>query len=422
MSSSHYAVWLKHRIKRRIALTSIYGRPQNTAGSAGILKYCVNTEQLIEAGNACREANDPEGALKNYAQALTQDRMSASAFNNYGNVLREIGEPAAGIPFLERAIQLAPGAATPNFNLAVAYLLSGDYARGWPQYEHRWNFEHLAGTLPTHGQPRWTGQDLKDKTILVTQEQGLGDVIQFSRFLFHVHGLGARILLQVNDNLAPLFRGSAVIHEIIDVTDAPAEFDYWTPIMSMAGVIGVTLQNLPHQLQYLAARAEETQRWHTRLGAKRRLRVGICWSGRPDSWINRHKGMPFEVALALIQRNPDYDWHNLQAECTAEQTEILTATGVQCHAGLIRNFGDTAGLIHHLDVVIAVDTAVAHLAGALGRPVWIPLNWYGTDWRWGLGQDSTAWYPSARLFRQPALGDWATVVDRIHQYLSWFKV
>ena len=403
-------------------MTSIYGQSQNTAGSGRILKYSVNTEQLIQAGNACREANDPEGALKNYALALTQDRMSASAFNNYGNVLREIGEPAAGIPFLERAIQLAPGAATPNFNLAVAYLLTGDYARGWPQYEHRWNFEHLAGTLPVYTQPRWTGQDLKDKTILVTQEQGLGDVIQFSRFLFHVHGLGARILLQVNDNLAPLFRGSAVIHEIIDVADTPAEFDYWTPIMSMAGVIGVTLQNLPHQLQYLAARSEETQSWHTRLGAKRRLRVGMCWSGRPDSWINRHKGMPFEVALALIQRNPDYEWHNLQVECSDQEAQILTAQGVQCHAGVIRNFGDTAGLIHHLDVVIAVDTAVAHLAGALGRPVWIPLNWYGTDWRWGLGQDSTAWYPSARLFRQPAMGDWATVVDRIHQYLGWFKV
>ena len=382
----------------------------------------MNTDELIAVGNACREANDAEGALKHYAQALTQDRNSASAFNNYGNVLREIGEPAAGIPFLERARQLAPGAATPNFNLAVAYLLTGDYARGWPQYEHRWQFEHLAGTLPTHGQPRWTGQDLRDKTILVVQEQGLGDVIQFSRFLFHVHGLGARILLQVNDNLAPLFRGSAVIHEIIDVADAPTEFDYWTPIMSMAGVIGVTLDNLPHQLQYLSARTDLARVWQDRLGVKKRLRVGVCWSGRPDSWINRHKGMPFEVALALIERNPGYEWHNLQAECTAQQTEILKATGVQCWSGEIRNFGDTAGLIHHLDVVISVDTAVAHLAGALGRPTWIPLNWYGTDWRWGLGQDSTAWYPSARLFRQPSLGDWSSVMDRIHQYLSWFKV
>ena len=382
----------------------------------------MNTEQLIQAGNACREANDAEGALKHYAQALTQDRMSASAFNNYGNVLREIGEPAAGIPFLERAIQLAPGAATPNFNLAVARLLTGDYARGWSQYEHRWNFEHLAGTLPTHSQPRWTGQDLKDKTILVVQEQGLGDVIQFVRFVFGLHTAGARVILQVNDNLAPLFAGSPVIHEIIDVTDVPAEFDLWTPIMSIPGVQGVTLQNLPHQLQYLAARTDLARAWQDLLGFKKRLRVGMCWSGRPDSWINRHKGMPFEVALALIQRNPDYEWINLQVECSADEAQILEHNGVQHFPGLVNNFADSAALIHHLDVVISVDTAVAHLAGALGRPTWIPLNWYGTDWRWGLGQDSTAWYPSARLFRQPGLGDWDTVVDRIHQYLSWFKV
>ena len=382
----------------------------------------MNTEQLIEAGNACREANDPEGALKNYAQALTQDRNSASAFNNYGNVLREMGEPAAGIPFLERAIQLVPGAVTPNFNLAVARLLQGDYARGWPQYEHRWNYEHLAGTLPAHSQPRWTDQDLKDKTILVVQEQGLGDVIQFSRFLFHVHGLGARILLQVNDNLAPLFAGSTVIHEIIDVTDVPTEFDYWTPIMSTAGVIGVTLQNLPHQLQYLSARTDLARAWQERLGFKKRLRVGVCWSGRPDSWINRHKGMPFEVMLDLIKRNPGYEWINLQVECSDDEAQILAQNGVQHFPGLVNNFADSAALIHHLDVVISVDTAVAHLAGALGRPVWIPLNCYGTDWRWGLGQDSTPWYPSARLFRQTKLGDWSSVMERIHQYLSWFKV
>ena len=382
----------------------------------------MNTEQLIETGNAARERNDPEDALKHYAQALTQDRNSASAFNNYGNVLREIGEPAAGIPFLERAIQLAPTAATPNFNLAVARLLQGDYAQGWPQYEHRWQFEHLAGTLPTHAQPRWTGQDLKDKTILVVQEQGLGDVIQFVRFVFGLHNAGARVILQVNDNLAPLFAGSPVIHEIIDVKATPEGFDLWTPIMSIPGVQGVTLQNLPHQLQYLAARTDLARAWQDRLGFKKRLRVGVCWSGRPDSWINRHKGMPFEVTLALIQRNPGYEWINLQVECSADEAKILEHNGVKNFPGLVKNFADSAALIHHLDVVISVDTAVAHLAGALGRPVWIPLNWYGTDWRWGLGQDSTPWYPSARLFRQPRLGDWATVTDRIHQYLSWFKV
>jgi len=388
----------------------------------GFLNIAMNAEQLISLGNNCREQNDPEGALKNYGQAFVLDRHSASAFNNYGNVLREIGEPEAAIPFLQRSIQLVPSAVTPNFNLAVAYLLAGDYARGWPQYEHRWNFEHLAGTLPQHSQPRWTGQDLKDKTILVVQEQGLGDTIQFIRFVFGLHNAGGRVVLQVNDNLAPLFAGSPVIHKIIDVKETPTEFDYWTPIMSIPRILGVTLQNLPHQLQYLVARQDLVQQWQSVLGPKKRLRVGVCWSGRPDSWINRHKGMPFETMLGLIQRNPATEWFNLQVECTPEQAKILEENGVKTFSGQIRNFADSAALIHHMDVVISVDTAVAHLSGALGRPTWIPLNWYGTDWRWLLNRDDSPWYPAARLFRQPSLGDWATVVDRIHQYLSWFKV
>jgi hypothetical protein len=382
----------------------------------------MNTEELIEAGTQCREQNDPEGALKYYGQSLLHDRNSASAFNNYGNTLREIGDPLGAVPFLQRAVQLVPTAPTPNFNLAVCYLLAGDYARGWPQYEHRWTFEHLAGTLPTFEQPRWTGQDLRDKTILVVQEQGLGDVIQFSRFLFPLHAAGAKIILQVNNNLAPLFANSTVISQIVDINDTPAGFDYWTPIMSLAMVLEITLENLPRQLNYLSARNDLTLEWAQRLGKKTRLRVGFCWSGRPDSWINRHKGMPFEVMCALIRRNPGYEWVNLQVECTAEQSAELARLGVAEYPGTVRNFADSAALIHHMDVVITVDTAVAHLSGALGRPTWIPLNWYGTDWRWLLNRDDNPWYSSARLFRQPRLGDWASVTDKIHQYLSWFKV
>ena len=380
----------------------------------------MNTEELITAGNTCREHNDPESALKYYAQALTQDRNSASAFNNYGNVLREVGEPEAGIPFLQRSIQLVPTATTPNFNLAVAYLLSGDYARGWPQYEHRWNFEHLAGTLPNFDQPRWTGQDLNDKTILVVGEQGLGDVIQFSRFLADLHAKRAQIILQTNNNLAPLFNNTNI--KVIDIAEVPGEFDYWIPIMSLPGVLGITLDNLPQNLSYLAANADLIREWNSRLGKKTRLRVGFCWSGRPDSWINRHKSMPFEVMCDLVRRNPGYEWINLQVECSEEQSKHLETLGVASYPGTVRNFADSAALIHHLDVVISVDTAVAHLSGALGRPTWIPLNWYGVDWRWLLNRDSSPWYPSARLFRQTKIGDWQPVVDRIHQYLSWFKV
>jgi hypothetical protein len=382
----------------------------------------MTTEELIEAGTRCREQNDYEGALQHYAQAFVQDRHSASAFNNYGNVLREIGEPAAAIPFFQRAIQLVPTAPTPNFNLAVAYLLTGDYVKGWPQYEHRWQFEHLAGSLPTYPQPRWTGQNLGGKTILVCQEQGLGDTIQFARFLLPLRAAGAQIILQVNNNLAPLFENSNIVDRIVDIGETPTAFDYWTPIMSLPGALGVTLETLPQDISYLAARADLAREWGQRLGQKTRLRVGFCWSGRPDSWINRHKGMPFETMLELINCNSKYEWVNLQVECSEDQSAQLKKLGVAQYPGTVRNFADSAALIHHMDVVITVDTAVAHLSGALGRPTWIPLNWYGTDWRWLLGRDSSPWYPSARLFRQPKLGDWKSVTNKIHQYLGWFKV
>jgi tetratricopeptide (TPR) repeat protein len=387
----------------------------------GKLNTIMDTEHLIAHGNTCREENNPEAALAYYAQAFTQDRNHAGAFNNYGNVLREAGDPAGAIPFLQRAIQLDPANITAKFNLSVAYLLSGDYARGWPAYEVRWQYEHLAGTLPTFTQPRWTGEDLRDKTILVIGEQGHGDNIQFIRFIGDLTARGAKIILVVDASLKPLFVGPA-IPDIFTFGEALPEFDYWTPIMSIPGVLGTTVENLNHIQYYLKADDQLVRTWLDRLGLKKRLRVGFCWSGRRDTWINRHKGMPLDVMLVLIQRNPNYEWINLQADCTPEEEAELIAAGVVTYPGTIGNFADSAALIHTLDVVLSVDTAVAHLAGALGRPVWVMLNQYGLDWRWLLGRDDSPWYSTARLFRQPRMGDWASVTEKIHQYLTWYKV
>jgi hypothetical protein len=381
----------------------------------------MHTEELIDLGNKAREANNPELALTYYVQAMTQDRNSASAFNNYGNVLRECGDPLGGIPFLQRSIQLAPEHPTAPFNLAVAYLLAGDYNQGWKQYEARWNYEHLAGALPAYEQPRWTGQDLTDKTVLVLGEQGHGDNLQFVRFIGDVKARGAKVILAVNESLRPLFLGPS-IPEIVSPGDPLPEFDYWIPIMSIPAVIGTTLENLAEIQYYLTADAELQKKWQATLGPKRRLRVGFCWSGRRDTWINRHKAMPFDVMLALIKRNPGYEWVNLQCDCTAEEEAQLVAAGVRAYPGAISSFADSAALLMHMDVVLAVDTAVAHLAGALGRPVWVMLSQFALDWRWLLDRDSSPWYTTARLFRQPKMGDWSTVTERIHKYLSWYKI
>jgi hypothetical protein len=381
----------------------------------------MDTEQLIELGNQARSDNNPELALEYYARAFAQDRHSASAFNNYGNVLRECGDPVGAVPFLQRAIQLAPNHPTSHFNLAVAYLLAGDYARGWPQYESRWNYEHLAGTLPKYEQPKWTGQDVKGKTVLVLGEQGHGDNLQFVRFIGDIVARGAQVVLAVNAALKPLFLGPSIPNIVCDGDPIPP-FDYWIPIMSIPTVIGTTLENIAPVQYYLTADTGLQQQWQQVLGPKNRLRVGFCWSGRRDTWINRHKGMPFEVMLDLIQRNPNYEWVNLQCDCTAEEEAALVAAGVTAYPGAIKSFADSAALLMHMDVILAVDTAVAHLAGALGRPVWVMLSQFALDWRWLLDRDDSPWYTSARLFRQPKMGDWTSVTEKIHKFLSWYKI
>jgi tetratricopeptide (TPR) repeat protein len=382
----------------------------------------MDTQLLIAQGNEYRAQNQPTEALKCYAQAFVEDMDLAAAWNNYGNVMRECGQPARAVPFLQHAIALEPQNVTAHFNLAVSYLIQGNYAQGWPLYEVRWNYEHLAGQLPKYSQPRWTGQDLKGKTILVEGEQGHGDNIQFVRFLWNLHVAGAKIKLKVTDGLVPLLSNSPIIERVTGYLDDVGDFDYWTPIMSIPGILGITLENLPKPVNYLNVDQNKQQDWLQILGPKTRMRVGFCWSGRRDAWLNRHKGMPFEDMLDLIRSNSQYEWVNLQIDATPEEEAALVEAGVKAYPGSITSFVDTAALIMAMDVVIGVDTAVSHLSGALGRPTWIMLNWFGTDWRWLLNRDDSPWYSTARLFRQPSMGDWASVRKKVSQYLSWMKV
>ena len=381
----------------------------------------MNSNDLIEAGNQHRANNDPKQALQCYARAFVQDPDCAAAFNNYGNVMRECGYPDRAIPFLQHAIVLNPNNVTAKFNLAVSWLLIGNYQQGWPAYETRWNYEHLAGTEPQFAQPRWSGQDLNGKTILVIGEQGHGDCIQFVRFVYNLHMMGARVKLQVTDGLIPLLGTSDIMQVAAYGTDM-GEFDYWIPIMSIPGILGVTLDNLPRIQSYMNANTGLMKQWQDRLGPKYKMRVGFSWSGRRDAWLNQHKGVPFDQVLSMIQRHAEYEWISLQADATADEQQELADAGVKLWPGSINSFADTAALMMHLDVVIGVDTAVTHLAGALGRPVWVMLNAFATDWRWLLDRDSSPWYSSARLFRQPTMGDWPSVLKKIEQYLAWFKI
>jgi hypothetical protein len=190
--------------------------------------------------------------------------------------------------------------------------------------------------------------------------------------------------------------------------------------MSIPRILGTTLENLDRPVKYLTPDAGLVKAWLDQLGPKKKLRIGFAWSGRRDSWINQHKAMPFETMLALVRANPDYEWFNLQADCTDLERAQLAELGV--HNPTFKNFSDTAALMMHLDVVLSVDTAVAHLAGALGVNVWILLNHFGLDWRWLLNREDSPWYLSARLFRQPSIGNWADPSERVHKFLKLFKI
>lgn len=383
----------------------------------------TTVNELIEKGNQARADRDPQTSLDCYIQAIGLDRNSAAAWNNYGNVVREMGEPDVGVAFLKKAIKLDPNMETAQFNLAVAYLLMGDYENGWKQYETRWNYEHLKDKLPKFQQPRWVGQDLKDKTIFVISEQGHGDTIQFVRYCENLKDLGvAKIIFHSDDNMNPLFKNNPYINEFTIPSDPIPAFDYWTPLMSLPGILGVTLENMKSQLKYILPDSTLVKGWSERLGPKKKMRIGLNWSGRRDTWIHLHKSVPFETILDLVKRTPQYEWINLQIDASDEELAALKEAGVLIVNDDIKNFADTAALLELLDVVLCVDTAVGHLAGAMGRPAWLMLNQYGQDWRWLLERGDSPWYQSVRIFRQPKMDDWESVTKKVEKFLDLFRV
>jgi hypothetical protein len=382
----------------------------------------MDANALIDQGNALREQNRPWEALNCYGQAFLINPDHFSAWNNYGNVLRELGQPRRAIPFLQHAMAIDPSNTTAPFNLAVAHLLAGDYRQGWPAYESRWNFEHLAGTLPKFDRPRWQGEDIKGKTLLLIGEQGLGDSLQFARYALAVSNMGTDVALVVPQGLVTLLRNPQALRYTLAPGDALPEFDYWAPLMSLPGIFGQTLDNFQQVLHYVSSRPDKREEWRKRLGTKNRLRIGISWSGRRDTWINRHKSVPVEHIADLIRRHPNHQWVNLQVEALEDEMAFLADTGLESYPGTIQDMSDTAALLDMLDLVISVDSSVTHLAGAMGRPCWVMLNNYAVDWRWLLDRDDSPWYPSARLFRQPAMGEWRPVIDQISRWIELFKI
>jgi hypothetical protein len=297
-----------------------------------------------------------------------------------------------------------------------------DYASGWQEYESRWH-TNFRKYRPDEPYPLWTGREpLQGKRLLVRPEVGLGDFIMFARYVKLLQQRGAKVVLHANASLLRLFASLGPEVELADESGPLPPADFQCPIMEFPRAFGTLVDSVPAEFPYLAAPAEIREGWGRKLGARLRPRVGITWWGHGNRNIDGHalrrRSMPFDILRPLLEC--EVDFHALQKEFSDEDRRLLAQSGrVQLHERALTDMAETAGLASHMDVVISIDTSVAHLAGALGKPLWMMLP-YCSDYRWGGVLGQSPWYPSARLFRQEAPGDWPGVIARIRAAIEQF--
>lgn len=333
-------------------------------------------------------------------------------------VFRTLDQFATAHRYYNLALSLDPTRADAAFGRAFCLLKEGRYAEGWPAYESRWKMPALAADHLRYPYPLWTGeQSLAGKTILVYKEQGFGDFIQFSRFIPALLALGARVLLDVPSELRPLYQSDAPMlivgssHESVAIEGA---VDFCCPIMSLPLGLGISTPAEVPTFR-LSAPPQRNLAWAQRLGPRRRSRVGLVWGGLAKFVSDQSRSIPFAVFSGLVTGG--YDLVSLQKEIRPSDVEEFTQSPVRDFSAHVQDFGDTASLIEQMDLVISVDTSVAHLAASLGKPVWLLLS-FDSDWRWlGNDMDTSPWYPFMRIFRQKQAGDWAALIQTVAEQL-----
>ena len=345
-----------------------------------------------------------EQAAASYRQALVLNPVYRQALTNLSVVLRELGQVEDAIPVLEQAIALEPDNATSHFNLAFMELQTGQMQRGWA--EHEWRFQAGITIMRNDPQKLWQGQDIAGQTLLVWCEQGFGDTLQFVRFLPLLAKRGIRVILEVQPQLHRLLQGIDGADQVFAMGQILPDFDHHIPLMSLPYLLGIGLENVAQHSPYLRVDRGATE-------VKDKPRIGLVWSGSSTHKNDRNRSMALQDILPLL------DLHQVQFVSLQIDADTLPI-GLQPPPIPIADFKDTAQVVAGLDLVITVDTSVAHLAGALAVPVWTMLP-FAPDWRWLMGRDDTPWYPSMRLFRQSKPGDWGSVVERVRQALRFGK-
>ncbi len=376
-------------------------------------------------GNTMVETQRYNDAIAAFSNCLRLNSGYAPALSNLGVALQACGDPSTAVTFLELATRIDPDNAETHCNLAQSLLASGDYARGFAEYEWRWR---TRGMSPhTMAIPRWHGETFEGRTLLLHEEGGFGDTLQFVRFASLAKARGGHVVLQVRQELAGLLARMQAADAVV-TTDAAPEADLYCPMLSLPAVLGTTLDTIPSTANYLTPDPALVARWRERLAsdpvasAGHPLRVGLVWAGSPRhgfrgaALADRRRSTTL-AAFAPLARSAATFYSLQVGEAGGQGRAPPAGMALIDHTRHLATFDDTAALIAVLDLVIAVDTSTAHLAGALGRPVWM-LSRYDQCWRWLAGRDDTPWYDTMRLYRQPAPHDWATPIDRVAQDLA----
>ncbi len=370
-----------------------------------------NAETWALRGDALAAQYEEERARESYRRALALDPVRASTWNSLGLQCSALGLAQEACAAHRRALELAPANARFQFNLGLSRLSLGDYDSGWEGFEARQAIPELATRYPLAGRV-WSGDPIgAGQCLLVLCEQGIGDTIQFCRFLTGLAPLGVQLIVQRPPQLRGLIESlPAQLHWLADGAPVP-DFDLQCGMLSLARLLRIRVDSIPSAAPYLAAPPVLLEEWLRRLGPSSGRRVGIVCSGNPRHANDARRSMPLEAFLSL--RQAGMELHLLQDQLRPDDVATLHAMGVVDHRpALAAGFATTAALASCMDVVVSVDTAVAHLAGALGLPVFVLLP-AGADWRWMSGRSDSPWYPSARLVRRRAGESWHSVVEQL---------
>jgi tetratricopeptide (TPR) repeat protein len=362
-------------------------------------------------GVVWRDEDNLEAAEALCRRALELDPNHAPSHLNLGSVLHDRGKLEDAEAACRRALALKPNFAEAHYNLGVLRLLRGDFEAGWREYEGRFGF---GPRVPEPALPRWDGSELKGRTILVTREQGLGDALHFVRYVSLLKQRGATVVFVCPPPLRALLSGCAGIDHLIDQLPSPVTCDCFVPLISLPRLVGTTLETIPADVPYLFPNSERLEHWQRVLSDLTGFNVGICWQGNPGNRNDRRRSVPLQQFEPLA-RVPGVHLVSLQVGVGVEQLEAVTGRWPITDLGSrfdIASFADAAAVLLGLDLLVSVDTALVHLAGALGAPTWLALP-FVPDMRWLLGRNDSPWYPTIRLFRQERAGDWTSVFKRM---------